>query len=138
VAAGMKGGYLLELPKSEWDVPGKGLPPTGPKAVEEPPKRLTRRQEIEEENKRQLAHLSPSERVEEEANRQKWFKLQPVAEELIQQLEPLAKGQDTFDHPNRELKLLREQLELGYRARLVHQFETAVENARRALENARK
>lgn len=138
VAAGMKGAYLLKLPESEWDVPGKGLPPTGPKAVEEPPRRLTMREKIEEENKHQLAQLTPSERAEEERNRQKWFRLQPVAEELVQRLEPLAKGQDTFDHPNRELKLLREQLELGYRARLVHQFEGAVANARRALESAKQ
>ena len=133
VAKGMKGGYLLDLPKSEWDVPGKGLPPIGPKIVEEPPKRLSKQQQIEEENKQKLSGLNSRERAQEEFHRQRWFKLAPLAKKLIERLEPLAKGQDTFKHPNWELKSLKEQLAQGYRARLVHQFESAIKEAYWAL-----
>jgi hypothetical protein len=129
VARGMKGGYVLDLPKSEWDVPGRGLPPVGPKAVEEAPRRPSKQEMIEEENKRRLSELTPSERAEEERNRQKWLRMLPLANKLIARLEPLAKGQGTFDHPNRELRLLKEQVAFGYRARLVHQFENAIKEA---------
>ena len=41
----------------------------------------------------------------------------------------MAKGQGTFDHPNRELSILKEQVEYGFRPRLVHQLETAIMRA---------
>jgi hypothetical protein len=129
VARGMKGGYLLDLPQSEWDVPGKGLPLTKPQIVDKPPKHLSKRQQIEEENKQQLAGLNSRERAQEELNHQKWLRLVPLAKKLIERLEPLAKGQSTFEHPNWELKTLKDQLDQGYRARLVHQFENAIKEA---------
>jgi hypothetical protein len=129
----MKGGYLLDLPQSEWDVPGKGLPLTKPQIVDKPPKHLSKRQQIEEENKQQLAGLNSRERAQEELNHQKWLRLVPLAKKLIERLEPLAKGQSTFEHPNWELKTLKDQLDQGYRARLVHQFENAIKEAYWAL-----
>jgi hypothetical protein len=62
VVRGTKGGHLLELPRSEWDVPGKGLPPTGPKAPD----------------------------PEEEVAMRRWDKLRPLAERLVGRLRPLA------------------------------------------------
>jgi len=89
--------------------------------------------ENERRNKLELEGLTTSERAQEERNRQKWFRLQPLAQKLIARLEPLSKGQAWSEHPRRELDLLREQLDMGYRARLVHQFENAIKEAYWAL-----
>jgi hypothetical protein len=209
VARGMKGGHLLELPESEWNTPGKGMPPEKPKWADpeeqaarkqwdrlqplaaklmarlekmdtddakeartdielqlehgykdslspehltnalrqgywalkgvpfskgwERQQKVDRRKEIQDENKRHLDRLAPHERAQEEINRQKWDRLKPLAEKLIRKLKPKASKQERHEHPRWEMETLRKQLEQGYKAGLVHQFENAIREAYWAL-----
>lgn len=53
---------------------------------------------------------------------------------LLEELEPFSKGEEWHQEPARTIKLLRGNLDEGFRPRLIHQTEGYIERAQKVLQ----
>lgn len=70
----------------------------------------------------------------EKADRERWAELEPMGRRLLEELEPFSKGEEWHQEPTRTIKLLRENLDKGFRPRLIHQTEHWIERAQKVLQ----